>query len=125
MPRQFLAFVFVLGGSFALVNCGGTVCSFQSLNLSPTTASISVGTSQQFLAFGNSRPMGCAAAASNLSTVTWSVSDAVNTTLSNTNGTATVTCVGHTSTSVTVTATLSSAQNHGHTITGAASLTCN
>ncbi|HEX7285302.1 MAG TPA: hypothetical protein VF532_03930, partial [Candidatus Angelobacter sp.] len=59
------------------------------MNVSPGTATVNhaaavPGNSQQFSAFQTSAPNGCAFALSNLQTVTWTVSDTVNASISNT-----------------------------------------
>ncbi len=118
-----------LAGCHAVVN-GGT-CRYESLAVSPATATadhaaIPPGNGQQFLAFGRGLTAGCAAVQSNLPNVTWTVSDAVNVTISNaadtTSGVAT--CKAATAGPVTVTATLPADKNSGLMVSGTGSLTC-
>ncbi|HET8826644.1 MAG TPA: hypothetical protein VFM77_16000, partial [Terriglobales bacterium] len=75
-------------GASVIVSCGGVNCSFSALSVSPASAAISVGSSQQFMAFGGGLSNGCAAVASNLTNVNWTVSDTTNVSITNTNGTA-------------------------------------
>jgi len=114
-------FAFVLVGASLLLSCGGANCSFSSLSVSPPSAAVSVGSSQQFTAFGGGLSNGCAAAASNLN-VSWTVSDSTNVSVTNTNGTASMKCLGATQGSVTVTATLPSSSNKGQSLNATGSL---
>lgn len=68
---------------------------------------------------------GCAATASNLTNVSWTVSDTTNVSVTNTNGIASMKCLGATQGSVTVTATLPASANKGHSLNATDSLTCN
>lgn len=119
-------------------NGSSSGCFLNTLNVMPTTASadhnmMSPGNSQQFVAFaGQSSMSGCLYAQSNLSSVTWSVSDPASVTIGN--GGAMMgspgdmpgmaSCVRSTSSPVTITATLPPDQNSGHMASGTAMLTC-
>ncbi|HEX7288756.1 MAG TPA: hypothetical protein VF532_21405, partial [Candidatus Angelobacter sp.] len=83
------------------------------------------GNSQQFSAFQTSAPNGCAFALSNLQTVTWTVSDTVNASISNTHDVTfgVATCINAAASSITVTATTPPSNPVKVTATG--SLTCN
>jgi len=119
--------------SIVLAGCGGNTssgCRILSLNVSPNASAVNhnaaaPGNTQQFDAFAGSTTPNCAVAQSNLTTVTWSVSDPVNTTIGTTPGLSygVATCKAATSGAVTVTATLS--QTDFAPVTGTASLTCN
>ena len=122
---RLLILVSLFFGASLLVSCGGVHCSFSTLSVSPPSAAISVGSSQQFTAFGGGLSNGCAAVASNLTNVSWTVSDTNNVSVTNTNGIATVKCLGATQGSVTVTATLPASANKGHSLNATGSLTCN
>ena len=124
IERLLILVSFFLGASL-LVSCGGVNCSFSSLSVSPPSAATSVGSSQQFTAFGGGLSNGCAATASNLTNVSWTVSDTTNVSVTNTNGIATMKCLGATQGSVTVTATLPASANKGHSLNATGSLTCN
>jgi hypothetical protein len=113
--------------------CGGGTgkCSLSSISVSPATATadhlaVSPTNSQRFLAFGSGLPSGCVSTQSNLTNVTWSVSDTTNVSISNsqdqTFGAAT--CLGATSAPVTVTATLAADLHNGQSVSGTATLTC-
>ncbi len=115
---------------FPLAGCGSS-CFFGALSVSPPNATADhaaapPGNQQRFLAFGTDLPPGCAAIASNLPNVTWSVSDQSKVGISNaqdqTFGVAT--CLGTTTAPVTVTATLPPGLNNGRNATGTATLTC-
>lgn len=118
--------------SLLAAGCGGHTtppdCSLQQITVSPLSATAnhlsSPGNTQQFLAFGMASP-GCAVIQSNLTNVTWSVSDTTNVSISNvhdiTFGVAT--CKAATAGPVTVTASMPSAK--GGNIVATASLTCN
>ena len=117
---------------FALTGCGGstTACKIDSINVFPASATINhaaapPGNSQEFLAFIASEPVGCAFIQSNLRTATWSVSDAVNVSISNVqdNTYGVATCKNATAGAVTVTATVPAGD--GTNVTKTASLTCN
>jgi hypothetical protein len=116
-----------------LPGCGGkttTMCKINSINVSPATATVNhaaapPANTQHFDAFIASEPSGCGFILSNLTTATWSVSDATNVSISNvhdaTYGTAT--CNGATSGAATVTATVPAGD--GTNVSNTASLTCN
>jgi hypothetical protein len=117
----------------ALTGCGGTPingCNIQSINVAPSAATVdhtatSPGNTQQFAAFAASVPQGCAVAQSNLTTVTWSVSDPVNVSIGATSGPSfgLATCKAATSGAVKVTGTLN--QTDFAPVIATASLTCN
>ena len=120
----------------AIAGCGSVTtvpdCYYASLAVSPSAATADhaaspPGNSQRFLAWGHGTKEGCFTLQSNLSNVTWSVSDTLAVTISNaqdpTYGLAT--CVNSTLSPVTVTATLPADKNSGHQITGTATLSCN
>lgn len=111
--------------------CGGNTmpdCSLQQITVSPTSATAnhlsSPGNTQQFLAFGVASP-GCAVIQSNLTNVTWSVSDTTNVSISNVHDATfgVATCNAATAGPVTVTANMPSAK--GGNIVATAALTCN
>ncbi len=118
--------------SMILTGCGGSpkpICAMTAFNVSPNTATIShaavpPGNTQHFAAFETAATTGCAFPLSNLTTVTWTVSDPVNVSISNAtadNGAAT--CHAATAGAVTVTGTAPA--GNGANITNTASLTCN
>ncbi len=103
-------------------------CSLTGVNVTPANATadhaaVPPGNSQQFLAFAV-LPAGCFSTQGNLTNVTWSVSDPVNITISNTAGATygQAICTGATSAPATVTATAPA--GNGKTVTGTATLTC-
>jgi len=115
--------------------CGSgsaVLCFFTTVNVSATTSStadhsaIAPGNQVHFNAFGSGLTAGCVASQSNLTNVTWSVSDPADVSISNagdpTYGTAT--CLHATPGAVTVTATLPSDLNSGKVATGISSMTC-
>lgn len=118
---------------FALAGCGGNNagrCNIQSINVTPGTATVDhtaapPGNTMQFAAFAASVPSGCAVAQSNLTTVTWSVSDPANVSIGATSGPSfgAATCKAATTGAVTVTATLN--QTGSAPVQSTASLTCN
>src|SRR5690242_8043352 len=100
--------------ALSLLGCS-TDCRFTKMSVSPPSATITVGNSQQFVAFG-SVPNGCAATAANLTNVAWTTSDTINVSVTNTGGTASMKCLGTTQGPVTVTATLPASGNKGHSV---------
>ena len=122
--------------------CGGyssnsSNCFFNTLNVSPPSASAdhnlaAPGNSQQFQAFGGQASAGnCTYTQSNLTNVTWSLSDTANASIGNTftgnpqtDNYGLATCLHSSNTPTTITATLPSAVNSGHTATATATLTC-
>ncbi len=120
LPAAPILFCFVLSG------CGGKstdACKIEAINVFPRTAIVDhnaalPGNTQQFAAFVASVPSGCAVAQSNLTTAKWSVSDAVNVSISD-SGTATCKAA----TTATITATVPAGD--GTTVSNSASLTCN
>jgi len=127
--------LFMLAGLFlALAGCGGktnTVCKITGMSVSPNTATINhaavaPGNMQQFDAFQTAAPAGCAFALSNLTTVTWTVSDPVNVSIGATShdpNFGQATCKNATAGAVTVTGTAPAGD--GTNISSTASLTCN
>ncbi len=112
---------------FMLAGCdNSTFCFVSTLNVSPQNATVPPGNSQQFLAFGSTTTVACTITNSNLRSVTWSVSDPVNVTISNTPDATfgNAACTGATAGPVTVTATLPASANGGHPVTGTATLVC-
>ncbi len=102
--------------------CGNTqLCLFTSLNVSPSTATVAVGHSQTFIAFGGVR-IGCAAMQSNLTNVIWTASNPDDVTLTFNQGTANLTCVN--AATVTITSTLPASANDGRVVTGTGTLIC-
>jgi hypothetical protein len=134
IPFIFLAIITVVAG---LSGCGGNStpdCTVTALNLSPTAgtadhAAASPGNQVQFLGFDtlNRLPSGCFTVAVTQAArldLKWTVSDATNVTIGNTQNVdyGVATCVNAASGPVTVTATGTNAK--GATITGTATLTC-
>jgi hypothetical protein len=118
----------------AVVGCGGSPkspgCFITGMNVSPATATVNhvaaaPGNSQQFAAFETSAPDGCAFALSSLQTVTWTVSDTVNASISNTHDATygVATCIHAAVAPITVTAT--TPPSNPVQVTAAAPLTCN
>ena len=124
----FILFVAVLG--LIEISCGGVAVNpacVTGIHVSPPTASAdhllpAPGNQQQFLAFADAAP-GCPAFQSNLTIVSWSVSDTQNASISNVQDASygTATCKNATNNPVTVTAMLSAG---GQMLSGSASLTC-
>jgi len=121
--------------SLVVVGCGGSAnanCNVSTLTISPQSAVIShtatsPGNQQQFMA-GFTLPSGCTPPPIPFNFVTWSVSDTVNVSISNTNDQTygTATCIGATAGPVNVTATTNDGRlTGGGTASGAATLTCN
>ena len=115
-----------------LAGCGGNhVCKISTINVSPNSATINhaaapPGNTQQFDAFQTSAPSGCAFAQSNLTTVTWTVSDPVNVSIGATSqdpNFGKATCKNATAGPVTVTGTVPAGD--GTNVVNTASLTCN
>lgn len=117
----------------AMVGCGGNsapACKITAINVFPATATIShtavpPGNTQHFDAFASAGTPGCVFTQSNLTTATWTTSDATNVSISNvhdaTYGTAT--CNGATTGAATITAKVPAGD--GTTVSNTASLTCN
>lgn len=117
----------------AVVGCGGSPkpqCFITGMNLGPSTATVNhavapPGNSAQFAAFQTSAPSGCAFALSSLQAVTWTVSDTVNASISNTHDAAygVATCINAAPSPITVTAT--TPPSNAVKVTATATLTCN
>jgi len=114
------------------LDCGNTQqnCDLTALSVTPSGATAdhavsSPGNQVQFFASPVTKSQCAAAACVNCWGQTWTVSDAVNVSISNEsldNGTAT--CLGKTNGEVTVTATAPIASKSTQTVTGTAKLTC-
>jgi hypothetical protein len=126
-----LILVFVIAFvALAEISCGGNMIDpacIAGIRVSPENAAVDhlmppPGNQQQFLAFADTAP-GCAAIQANLTTVTWSVSNTQDATISNASNQTfgTATCRNATSNPVTVTAMLAAG---GQILQGAALLTC-
>jgi hypothetical protein len=129
-----LAFL-LLAFSPVVIGCGGSAtpapaCFITGMNVFPKTATVdhtaaSPGNTQHFDAFQSSAPSGCAFALSSLQTVTWTVSDTANASISNahdaTYGVAT--CVNAAASPITVIATTPA--SNPVEVTATATLTCN
>jgi hypothetical protein len=127
----------VIAVSGLLASCGGgtaaTHCSIKAIRVSPDSATVdhnaaAPGNSVQFLAFQTASDEGCAFAQSNLLNVTWSLSDPVNATISNSHdqGNANfgrATCVNASPAPITVMATAPSGA--GSNVSASATLKCN
>src|SRR5690349_2511190 len=141
MTRLRLLFMICVGLALACNACGGyssnsSNCFISSLSISPASAIadhnlLPPGNSQQFAAFvGQASSGSCAYAQSNLTNVTWAVSDTTNASIGNTmTGTAQdnfglATCLHSSNAPVTVTATMPAGSNSGHMATGTATLNC-
>lgn len=135
VPFIFLVCMMVAAG---LTGCGGSSnpdCTVTSLNLAPPSGtanhlSASPGNKVQFAGFDSlqSLPSGCVTVAITQASrpdLKWTVSDAANVTIGNTQNVdyGVATCVNAAPGPVTVTA--SGLNGKGATITGTASLTCN
>ncbi len=119
----------------AIVGCGGPspiilACKITAVNVSPASVTIShtappPGNTQHFDVFASAVTSGCVVSQSNLTNGTWSVSDNINVSISNVQGSTfgTATCNGATSGPVTVIATVPAGD--GTNVTNTASLTCN
>ena len=116
-----------------LLGCGTSApnCILSGLTVSPASATedhvaVAPGNQVQFFASPVITAKGCAIAAClNCSGQTWTVSDAVNVSISNNaldNGMAT--CLGPTNGAVTVTATAPVSAKSSQTVTGTSALTC-
>ncbi|MGZ4787687.1 MAG: hypothetical protein ACXVZX_04150 [Terriglobales bacterium] len=124
-----LASVFAL---LLLQGCGNfSGCFYSNLGVTGSAesadhTSVPPGNTIVFLAFGSGTNTGCFSTQSNLTNVTWSVSDTENVRISNakdqTYGVAT--CLQSTSGPVTVTATLPSDLNNGVTASGISTMSC-
>jgi hypothetical protein len=122
-------------GCFSLSGCGGNSmasdCRITAINVTPATASAdhaapAPANTQHFDAFiAAVTPSSCVFITGNLSTVTWTVSDSMNVSISNVQGPTygTATCKGATVGAVTVTATRT--ESDGTKVSDTASLTCN
>jgi hypothetical protein len=115
---------------FTLAGCGSVECSFVAVNVTPQSGAADHNSGppenlQHFDSWG-AVSQGCVTPASNLLNVTWSVSDTVNASISNTRDATfgTATCLNSTSDAVTVTATLPASANHGRERRGTAILYC-
>jgi hypothetical protein len=127
-----LAFVLLLV-LLAAAGCGGSPqpqCFITGMNVGPSAATVNhaaapPGNSQQFAAFETSAPNGCAFALSSLQTVTWSVSDTVNASISNSHDATygVATCINAAPSPITVTAT--TPPSNPVKVTATATLTCN
>ena len=112
------------------VSCGGSTLDpkcVAGIRVSPISATAdhllpAPGNQQQFLAFPDAAP-GCVVPQAALTSVTWSVSDTQDATISNASGATfgTATCRNSTPNPVTVTAMLASG---GQMLSGSASLSC-
>lgn len=122
----------------ALVGCGGSAtptmgCFITAMKVFPSTATVNhaaaaPGNSQHFDAFQTGAPPGCVFTASSLQTATWTVSDPVNASISNSHDQfnanyGTATCINAAPSPITVTATVPS--GNGSNVTATAALTCN
>ena len=123
MAKRLLTSACVLALSSVLVTCSGGSCAITALSVSPPSAAVSVGASQQFNASPTGPSGSCTIGAGALAKITWSVSDSVHVSISSTGGPATATCLGATSGPATVTAVLGAANPSQPT--GTATLTCN
>lgn len=132
VAHRYLVVSLGLGLVIGIMGCGGRssveTCGLTALNISPASATAdhtlaSPGNELRFIAFGVVPP-GCVQTLSNLTNVTWSVSDTVNVSISNIQGPTygTATCNGATSGAVTVTGTAPGIS--GTTAKGTALLTC-
>jgi len=128
--------------AIACSSCGGysgnsSNCFINTLNVSPASGAAdhnlaAPGNSQQFSAFvGQASSSGCTYMQSNLTNVTWSVSDTTNASIGNTmtgnpqaDNFGLATCLHSANTPITVTDTLPSSANSGHTAMGTATLSC-
>jgi hypothetical protein len=124
-----LAVFFSIGCADGALNANPR-CFITGMNVSPATATIDhtaapPANSQQFAAFQTSAPSGCAFALSNLQTVTWTLSDPVNASISNTHDATygRATCINAAPAPITVTGTVPA--GNGSNVTATAALTCN
>jgi hypothetical protein len=135
MPRSTGLFAGACLLYFATMGCGGKspitlACKITAINVFPTSATIShtapsPGNTQHFDAFASAVTPGCVLSQGNLTTGTWSVSDNINVSISNVQGSTfgTAICNGATSGAATVTATVPAGD--GTSVTNTASITCN
>jgi hypothetical protein len=117
-----------------IVGCGGKssnpVCTLTAINVFPKTATVdhtavAPGNTQHFDAFAATSSPGCVVSQNNLTTATWSVSDATTISINNVQGASygTATCKGATTGPAIVMATVPAGD--GTNVTNTASLTCN
>jgi hypothetical protein len=129
IPALVFSILLVLPGG-----CGGRSsstpanCNLTGINVFPAAATAdhvaaAPGNQQSFTGFAV-MPAGCVQLLANLTNITWTVSDPVNVSISNTPGITygVATCTGTTAGAVTVTAT--APNGGGATATGKATLTC-
>lgn len=121
------------------VGCGGsanssTACSITTIKVSPGTATVdhaasAPGNTQNFDAFQTAASSGCNFTQASLQNATWSVSDPVNASISNSHDQlnanyGTATCINAAPAPITITATVPSG-NGSSNVSSAATLTCN
>jgi|SRR5438270_503072 len=106
------------------VNCNPTGISVSPQNGTANHSALPPGNSVHFNAFGMV-PTGCSTNQSNLTNVTWSVSDPATASISNLNDSTfgTATCNGASTNPITVTAMMPA--TNGTNLSGTATLTCN
>ena len=109
-----------------------SACFITGMNVFPTATTLNhnaaaPANSQHFDAFETSAPAGCNVTLASLQNVTWTVSDPVNVSISNSHDQlnvnyGTATCVNAAASPITVTAT---APSNGSNVSATATLTCN
>ncbi len=116
----------------ASLGCGGNQqnCDLTALSVLPSSATAdhavsSPGNQVQFFAGPITKGQCVAAGCVNCSGQTWTVSDTVNVSISNSaNDNGTATCLGATNGAVTITATAPVSTKNTKTVSGTATLTC-